>query len=155
VDGFVLPTEKTMSDGPVLAAIARLELAFDASLRDVRGDMTDLRTETTGIRTEMTDLRAEMTSIRTEVASIRTETTGIRADMTQMRAAVMDRIDRLQDRVTEIRDDISVAMGSADAMQRANDNTREMVRLQGEQLSIMFRQIKRLEEKVRNITGES
>jgi hypothetical protein len=39
-------------------------------------------------------------------------------------------------------------------MQRANDNTRAQVRLQGEQLTIMFRQIKRLEEKVRNITGD-
>jgi uncharacterized protein (UPF0335 family) len=67
---------------------------------------------------------------------------------------MMGRIDRLQDTMTEIRDDISVAMGSADAMQRANDNTRELVRLQGDQLTIMFRQIKRLEEKVKDITGD-
>jgi len=77
-----------------------------------------------------------------------------REDLTELRVAMMSRMDRLQDMVTEIRDDIGVAMGSADAMQRAKDNTRELVRLQGEQLTIMFRQIKRLEEKVRSITGD-
>ena len=77
-----------------------------------------------------------------------------RADLTELCVAMMGRMDRLQDTVTEIRDDIGVAMGAADAMQRANDNTRELVRLQGQQLTIMFRQIKRLEEKVRSITGD-
>jgi stress response protein YsnF len=45
-------------------------------------------------------------------------------------------------------------MGAVDAVQRANDNTREMVRLQGEQLSVMWRQIKALEAKVREIRGD-
>ncbi len=45
-------------------------------------------------------------------------------------------------------------MGAVDAMQRANDNTRELVRSQGEQLNIMWRQLKSLEAKVREITGD-
>jgi len=141
-----------MSENPVLAAIARLEAAFGASQRGVHVDLTDMRAGLTDFSADLAGMRAEI--IRLEM-TFTTSLLDVRADMTQMRSAIMDRIDRLQDRVTEVRDDIGVAMGSADAMQRANDNTRELVRLQGEQLTIMFRQIKRLEEKVRNITGDS
>ena len=105
-----------MSDDPVLAAIARLE-AGNARLEAL----------TAGLETGLDTLRREA-----------------RADLTELRVAMMGRMDRLQGTMTGIRDDIGVAMGSADAMQRANDNTRELVRLQGEQLTIMFRQIKRL-----------
>jgi chromosome segregation ATPase len=161
-----------MSDDPVLAAIARLEIAFNASLGDVRGDLTGIRADQTSMRADLADFRTGLTDFRADLTDFRADMTGmrvdmgrlevavetslrdVRADMTQMRAAIMDRIDRLQNRMTEIRDDLGVAMGSAEAMHRANDNTRELVRLQGEQLSIMFRQIKRLEEKVRTITGD-
>jgi hypothetical protein len=150
-----------MSDEPVLAAIARLETVFDASLGEVRADMraslgdvqADMRPSFGEVRA---DVRASLGEVQADMrASLGEVRADMHAEMTQMRTVIMDRIDRLQDRVTEIRDDIGVAMGSADAMQRANDNTREIVRLQGEQMSIMFRQIKRLEDKVRNITGES
>jgi len=66
----------------------------------------------------------------------------------------MARIDRPQNSLTAIRDDIGVNMGAAEAMQRANDNTRELVRLQGDQLSAMWRQLKALEARVREITGD-
>ena len=66
----------------------------------------------------------------------------------------MSRTDRLQDSLTAIRDDIAVNMGAADAMQRANDNTRELVRSQGEQMSVIWRQLKALQERVRSITGD-
>jgi chromosome segregation ATPase len=150
-----------MSDNPVLAAIGRLEIAFAGSLRDVRADISQLREDQTGMRGDITLMRGDITQLREDITQLREDQTGMRgdvtqmrADITQMRSVIMDRIDRLQDRITEVRDDIGVAMGSADAMQRANDNTRELVRLQGEQMSIMFRQIKRLEDKVRTITGD-
>jgi chromosome segregation ATPase len=164
-----------MSDNPVLAAIGRLEIAFAGSQRDVRadisqlredqtgmrgditlmrGDITQLREDQTGMRADITLMRGDITQLREDQTGMRADITQMRADITQMRSVLMDRIDRLQDRITEVRDDIGVAMGSADAMQRANDNTRELVRLQGEQMSIMFRQIKRLEDKVRTITGD-
>jgi chromosome segregation ATPase len=143
-----------MSDNPVLAAIGRLEIAFAGSQRDVRADISQLREDQTGMRGDITLMRGDITQLREDQTGMRGDVTQMRADITQMRSVIMDRIDRLQDRITEVRDDIGVAMGSADAMQRANDNTRELVRLQGEQMSIMFRQIKRLEDKVRTITGD-
>ncbi|WP_428485950.1 hypothetical protein [Rhodopila sp.] len=78
----------------------------------------------------------------------------LEAGQTALRLDLMARMDRLQDGLTAIRDDIGVNMGAADAMQRANDNTRELVRLQGEQMSVMWRQLKNLQAKVREITGE-
>ena len=70
------------------------------------------------------------------------------------RTDLMGRMDRLQDSLTLIRDDVSVNMGAASAMQRANDNTRELVRQQGEQMNVMWRQLKNLEARVRDITGD-
>ncbi len=51
-------------------------------------------------------------------------------------------------------DDISVNIGAVDAVHRANDNTRDLVRQQGEQMSVMWRQLKTLEARVRGITGD-
>ena len=73
---------------------------------------------------------------------------------TRLRVELMARMDRLQDSLTAVRDDIAVNMGAADAMQRANDNTRDMVRAQSEQLSALWRQLKALEARVREITGD-
>ncbi len=123
-----------MADDPVLAAIGRIEAKIDTSVARLE----------TKIDTSVASLAAALEASRCEA----------RAELAELRVAMMSRMDRMQDTVTEIRDDIGVAMGAADAMQRANDNTRELVRLQGEQLTIMFRQIKRLEEKVRGITGD-
>jgi uncharacterized protein (UPF0335 family) len=75
------------------------------------------------------------------------------AELGNTRSAIMDRVDRLENRVTAIRDDIDVAMGSTDAAQRVNDNTRADLRTLGEQVSVMWKQIKRLESQVRDITG--
>ncbi len=123
-----------MADDPVLAAIGRIEAKIDTSVARLE----------TKIDTSVASLAAALEASRREA----------RAELAELRVAMMSRMDRMQDTVTAIRDDIGVAMGAADAMQRANDNTRELVRLQGEQLTIMFRQIKRLEEKVRGITGD-
>jgi hypothetical protein len=69
------------------------------------------------------------------------------------RAAIMDRVERLENRVTEVRDDIAVAMGSSDQVKRANENTRADLRSMQEQVSVMWKQIKRLETRVDSIEG--
>ena len=74
--------------------------------------------------------------------------------MGKTRSDIMERVDRLQGSLTGIRDDIGVNMGAADAMQRANDNSRELVRAQGEQLSAMWREIQNLKVRLREITGD-
>jgi chromosome segregation ATPase len=89
-------------------------------------------------------LEASQTSLRADFL----------AELGSTRGAIMDRIDRLENRVAEIRDDIEVAMGSTEAAQRVNDNTRADLRTLGEQVSVMWKQIKRLESRVRDITGD-
>jgi len=88
---------------------------------------------------------------------LRGEFTGIRIDLSdelgRTRAAIMEKIAELNASVVAIRDDIAINMGAADAMQKANDNTRELVRLQAEQMSLMRKQIKQLQADVRDIKG--
>lgn len=91
--------------------------------------------------------------IMSALADLKAGQSGIRDEITRTRANIMERIDRLQDAVTAIRDDIAVNMGAADAMQKANDNTRELVRLQGEQLSIMWEQLKQAQQDIRELKG--
>jgi len=114
-----------MSDDPVLAALARLE----SGQAGMRADITGLRGEFTGIRIDLSD------------------------ELGRTRAAIMEKIAELNASVVAIRDDIAINMGAADAMQKANDNTRELVRLQAEQMSLMRKQIKQLQADVRNIKG--
>ncbi len=89
-------------------------------------------------------LEAKLTSLRTDFLS----------ELGSRSADITGKVVALRTDVTAIRDDIAVNMGAADAMQRANDNTRELVRLQGDQLSIMWKQIKTLEARVRDLTGD-
>jgi len=96
-------------DNPTLAALARLE-AGQATLQQ---SVAALAT------------RAELTQVRTELTQVRTELTQVRVDL-------MARMDRLEDGLTAIRNDIAVNFGAADAVKRANDNTREEVRSLGE-----------------------
>jgi hypothetical protein len=53
-----------MSDDPVLAAIARLELALAASRRDARADLTELRVAMMGRIDRLQDM---MTEIRDDI----------------------------------------------------------------------------------------
>ncbi len=114
-----------MSDDLVLAALIRLE----AGLGSLHADL----------EASQTSLRAEMTSLR--------------ADMTSLRVDVMARIDRLENKIGEIRDDIAVNFGTVDAVRRANDNTRDQLRLVEDQVSVMFGKIMRLETRIDEIAS--
>ena len=65
----------------------------------------------------------------------------------------MARMDRLQDGITAIRDDIAVNIGAVEAGRRANDNTRDDLRTLNEQVSVMWKQLKRLQTDMREIRG--
>jgi hypothetical protein len=75
-------------------------------------------------------------------------------EQTRLRVDMMGKLEAIQNALTGIRDDIGVNMGSADRAILANDHTRDEVRLLGEQMSAMWRQIKRLESDVRELRGE-
>jgi len=66
----------------------------------------------------------------------------------------MQKVEGLQDSLNAIRSDHVVAMGSVDAVRLANENTRADMTLLREQVSVMWKQIKRLESRVRDITGD-
>jgi hypothetical protein len=67
----------------------------------------------------------------------------------------MARMDRLQNTLTGVQDDISVNMGAADAVHRANENTRADLRGLQEQVSVMWRQLKTVEARVRQLSGDA
>jgi len=64
-------------------------------------------------------------------------------------------MDRLQDTLTAVREDVAVNMGAADAAQRVNENTREDLRSLREQVSVMWRQLKAVEARVREISDHT
>jgi flagellar hook-associated protein FlgK len=76
------------------------------------------------------------------------------SDVTRLRSDLMARMDRIQNAITAIRDDIAVNFGTADAVRRANDNTRDELRALVEQVNSMVRQINRLQTDVRTLKGE-
>ncbi|WP_428542603.1 hypothetical protein [Rhodopila sp.] len=76
------------------------------------------------------------------------------ADLTRLRVDMMARMDRLQYSLTAIRDDISINYGTAEAAQRANDNTRTELRALSEVASSLARQIRRLDTEVRILKGD-
>jgi hypothetical protein len=74
--------------------------------------------------------------------------------LTEFRTVLMERMDRLQDAITAIRDDIGATMTGSERAQEAADHTRDELRLLGEQVTVMARQIQRLQTDVRQLKGE-
>jgi chromosome segregation ATPase len=72
----------------------------------------------------------------------------------RLRVDLMARMERLENTVSGIRDDITVNMARADRAHAVADNTRDEVRLLGEQVNAMGRQIQRLQTDMRQIKGE-
>jgi hypothetical protein len=139
-----------MSDQPDQFAQILAEIA---GLRgDLVGVKTELRDELVGVKTELRDeLVGVNTELRHELVGVKTE---LRHELVGVRSDLMARMDRLQDALTAIRDDIGVNMGRADAAVRAHAGTREDVRGLEEQFGLMWRKIRHLENRVREIGGD-
>jgi chromosome segregation ATPase len=129
-----------MSDDPILSALARLE----AGQASMQADQASLRTGFQALHTGFQTLRTDFHTLRTDML----------AELGQTRGAIMGRMAELQASVTAIRDDIAVNMGRVDAVRQANDNTRADLVQMREQMSVMWKQIKTLEARVRGITGD-
>ncbi len=132
-----------MSDDQILAAIIRLETGVGSVLQDLRT-----------IREEQTSMRQEQNAFRQELAALRKDVTTLQQGQTALRVDLMERMDRLQDSISACRDDIGVNMARADRAHDVNENTREELRSLSKEVSMMWRQLKQLESKVRGITGE-
>lgn len=72
-------------------------------------------------------------------------------ELGKTRTEIMERFDWLQARVDLVRDDVAVAMGSSEAVSRANDTTKADIRTLTEQFGIMWKQLKQLQTEVREL----
>jgi uncharacterized phage infection (PIP) family protein YhgE len=142
-----------MSDNPFGTIVTMLTELQDGQIRLSNG-FTRLSDDLTRLQDGQTRLSNGFTRLSDDVTRLRDGQTRLSDDVTRLRVDLMARMERQENRLGEIRDDISVVMGSADAMKRANENTRDIVRLQGESLSVMWRQIKQLQTEVRELKGE-
>jgi hypothetical protein len=66
-------------------------------------------------------------------------------ELGKTRSDLMGKIADLKGEVTRIRDDISVNMGAVDMARQVNDSTRAELRTLGEQVSVMYRRMLKLE----------
>src|SRR4051794_10470425 len=98
-------------------------------------------------------LEAGLTSVEAGEAKLGGGLTSVKASQTSLRVDLMARMDRLENINTAIRDDISVNFGAVDAVRRANDNTREELRALSDVVSLMHRQINRLQTEVEQLKG--
>jgi hypothetical protein len=87
-------------------------------------------------------------------AQILTEIAGLRGELVGVRTELADRMDRLQDALTAIRNHIGMTICRVDAAFRASPSAREDVRGLEQQVGIMCRQTRRLEDCVREISGD-
>jgi chromosome segregation ATPase len=127
--------------GALEAGQAQLEVgqgSLDAGLVKLEAGQTRL-----GDR--LTKLEDRQTRLEDRQARLEAGQTSLRVDL----------MDRLEDMNTKIRDDIAVNFGTADAVRRANDNTREELRALSDVVSVMHRQINRLQTEVEQLKGSA
>jgi hypothetical protein len=67
----------------------------------------------------------------------------------------MGRIDGLANGVTELPNDAFVGFNSTEGVRRANDNTRDELRLLSDTVAALYRKLTLLETRIRDIMGNS
>jgi hypothetical protein len=100
-------------------------------------------------------LESGLTDVGSRLTDVEAGLTGVQQSQTTLRVDVMARMDRLENKLTEMRDDMTVNIGGTWQTREALSSTRGDLHSLGEQVNIMWRQMKRLEQQVREITGES
>jgi hypothetical protein len=124
----------------------------DPTIHDVLAAVAGLREATAvegaSLRTDMVSLRADIASLQAGVGSLREDTNGLRID-------IMGRMDRLQDTLTIQRDELVVNYGAAERAERLARAAQDEVRVLGEMVTPMVRQIRRLQEEVRILRGDT
>jgi chromosome segregation ATPase len=157
-----------MSDSLVLAALTRLEAGqaqlqagqarLEAGQTQLEAGQTRLEVELGQLKAGQTQLEAGQTRFEAELGQLKAEQKSLRSDflaeLGRTRSDIMERVERLEDAVNKIRDDIAVNMGAAEAVERANENTRADLRTLQEQMWIMWKQIKQLQTEMREVRGD-
>jgi len=139
-----------MSEDAVIAALSRLE----AGQMVLHAGQTALQEGFASVQGGFVTLQGGFATLQGGLLALQKSQTALEESQINLRVDVMGRMDRLENKLTEIRDDISVNMGSTYRAREAVDNTRDELRSLGEQVNIMWRQMKRLEQQVRDISGD-
>ncbi len=132
-----------MSETAILAALSRLEAG--------QGRM---ETRLDKLETRLDNLETWLDKLETSFEKLEAKVLGVASSQTTLRVDIMARMDRLENSLTDIRNDIVVNIGAANHIRTMHDNTREEVRLIGDHVARMFSQIKGIQTRLRDITGE-
>jgi uncharacterized phage infection (PIP) family protein YhgE len=149
-----------MSDNPtqrILDVLIRLEAgqtSLQAGQASLQAGQASLEAGQASLQAGQASLEAGQASLEAGQTSLGAAQVSLGTAQTSLRVDLMARMDRLQDGLTAIRDDIGVNIGAVEAGRRANDNTRDDLRTLGEQVSVMWKQLKRLQTDVREIRGD-
>jgi hypothetical protein len=103
-------------------------------------------------------LDTRLSSVEAELSSVVTGQKSLRAafsdELGKTRTDIMGKVADLQKEVATIREDIAVEMGAVDMAREVNDNTRNDVKQMREQLSVMWKQLKRAQDDIRELKGD-
>ena len=99
------------------------------------------------------ELRHGQDQLRTGQDQLRTGQDQLRIDLIRTRTDVMERIDRMQDALTARQEGEVVTLGVAERAERMAKATQDDVRIISEQVTAMFRQIRRLQSDVEALRG--
>jgi predicted transcriptional regulator len=89
------------------------------------------------------------------LARLETGQAGLAERLDRTRIELMARMDRLQDALAVQRDEEVVNLGAAERAERIATLTQDVVRSLSEQMTVMVRQIHRLQSEVRELRGEA
>jgi predicted nucleic acid-binding Zn-ribbon protein len=102
----------------------------------------------TDVLSAITTMQGSMTTMQGSIAQLRGE---FREELTRLRVDVMARIDRLQDDLTHFRDDNFVTYAR---VERLGETTQASVQGFEKEISGIHRQIRNLQDEVRQLRGE-
>ena len=153
-----------MSDNQILAALTRIDQRLDGleqgqkqvdqRLGGVEQGQKQLEQRLDGLEQGQKQVDQRLGGVEQGQRDLVALVGRVQAEATRNRSDIMARMDRFQDAVTAIRDDIAVNFGTADQVRRANDNTREGLRVLGDVVATMQKQIQRLQTEVRELRGD-
>ena len=144
-----------MSDGVVLAALARLQ----QSIERIQGDIVGMQGDIVGMKGDIVGMKGDIVGMKGDIAALQASQQTLGADLTarmdrleasqlQYRTDMMDRIDRLQNTLTTHQESGIVTLGAGERAERIAKAASDEVRLMSEQFSTLTRLVLTLQHSV-------
>jgi chromosome segregation ATPase len=128
---------------------------MQGDIAQVRGDIAQFQGDIAQIQGDIAQIQGDIARFQGDMAQVRGDMNRVQNDLTQLRVAVMERIDRLQGALTLQRDELVVNFGAIERVERLARAAQEETRALGEMETPMIRQIRRLQDDVRTLRGET